>query len=250
MSGLRSCRVLRELELYENCVCCIEGLDGLVKLATLDLSYNRIQRMEGLGAAGLPSLRELYLANNRISAIEGLEGLDRLEVLELGSNQLRRIANLRHLGALRELHLGRNDIDLIGEGLAGLASLRTLGLASNRLRSLQGVEAAVGLRELYADHNIIDDTAPILGLSQLHTVELSANRLRSIQVAPLSLLEELWLSDNPIDDAAALADVAVLPRLKTLYLSGCPFALTADYRASVLGLAPSTLVQLDADSLR
>ena len=123
MSGLRSCRELRELELYENCVCCIEGLDGLVKLATLDLSYNRIQRMEGLGAAGLPSLRELYLANNRISAIEGLEGLDRLEVLELGSNQLRRIANLRHLGALRELHLGRNGIDLIGEGLAGLASL-------------------------------------------------------------------------------------------------------------------------------
>ena len=42
----------------------------------------------------------------------------------------------------------------------------------------------------------------------------------------------------------------VLPRLKTLYLSGCPFARTADYRASVLGLAPSTLVQLDADSLR
>ena len=138
MSGLRSCRELRELELYENCVCCIEGLDGLVKLATLDLSYNRIQRMEGLGAAGLPSLRELYLANNRISAIEGLEGLDRLEVLELGSNQLRRIANLRHLGALRELHLGRNDIDLIGEGLAGLASPGAGGCSSGGVQWRRG----------------------------------------------------------------------------------------------------------------
>ena len=96
----------------------------------------------------------------------------------------------------------------------------------------------------------VDDTAPLLGLSQLHTVELSANRLRAVRVAPLALLEELWLSENPIADVGALADVAALPRLKTIYLSGCPLALTAEYRASVLRLAPSTLVQLDADRLR
>ena len=53
MSGLRSCRELRELELYENCVCCIEGLDGLVKLATLDLSFTRLPpaASAALGAA-------------------------------------------------------------------------------------------------------------------------------------------------------------------------------------------------------
>ena len=45
----------------------------------------------------------------------------------------------------------------------------------------------------------------LVACPSLHTLELSANRLSSVQVAPLVLLEELWLSNNLLADAEALA---------------------------------------------
>ena len=42
---------------------------------------------------------------------------------------------------------------------------------------------------------------------------------------------------------------AGLPLLKTLYLTGCPISKLPLYRDIVLGMAPPTLEQLDADML-
>ena len=65
----------------------ISHLDSLVNLETLDLSYNRIGKIEGLG--NLRNLQRIYFVHNRISQIEGLGNLLRLEYLELGDNVIK-----------------------------------------------------------------------------------------------------------------------------------------------------------------
>lgn len=52
----------------------------------LVLTYNDIQRMEGL--AELPGLQRLDLAHNMIKKVEGLKGLAALQHLDLSSNQV------------------------------------------------------------------------------------------------------------------------------------------------------------------
>jgi serine/threonine protein kinase len=61
--------------------------------------------------------------------------------------------------------------------------------------------------------------APLAALTQLHTLELSNNRLQAVVCGSLVSLEELWLNDNLVEEEAHLADLALLPRLQTLYLA-------------------------------
>ena len=98
------------------------------------------------------------------------------------------------------------------------------------------------------------------------------NPNQAVACASLVSLEELWLNDNPVAEEAHLADLALLPRLQTLYLAssispphtrhpslphpprpphppqaGSPISKLPDYVRVVLGLAPTSLAQLDAD---
>lgn len=53
----------------------------------LDLSYNRLRKIEGL--SNLRKLRLLYFVHNKITKIEGLESQTELEMLELGDNRIK-----------------------------------------------------------------------------------------------------------------------------------------------------------------
>ena len=58
-----------------------------VLFSQLDLSYNRLRKIEGL--ENLTNLRKLFLVNNKISKIEKINHLTKLEMLELGANRIR-----------------------------------------------------------------------------------------------------------------------------------------------------------------
>lgn len=51
-----------------------------------DLSFNNIERIEGLSS--LVRLTDLSLHNNHIRNIEGLDTLTKLETLSIGNNEL------------------------------------------------------------------------------------------------------------------------------------------------------------------
>ena len=53
----------------------------------LDLSFNRIKKIEGLET--LTQVKKLFLVQNKISKIENLEPLVNVTMLELGSNRIR-----------------------------------------------------------------------------------------------------------------------------------------------------------------
>lgn len=99
---------LRELDLYDNLIKHINGLESFTDLKVLDLSFNKIKHIKRVKQC--TDLTDLYFVQNRISEIEGLEGLTKLRNLELGGNRVRTIANLETLTGLEELWLGKNKI--------------------------------------------------------------------------------------------------------------------------------------------
>lgn len=116
LSGLRA---LRKLQLDNNALTAIEGLDALAgTLEWLDLSFNAIRTIEGLGA--LTRLTDLSLFSNKIARAEGLSECGALQVLSLGNNELAdlmgTVCYLRTLPALVVLTLSGNALCKAGEG--------------------------------------------------------------------------------------------------------------------------------------
>ena len=68
-----------------------------MNLEWLDLSFNLIEKIEGLEK--LQKLTDLSLFSNNVSQISGLESLMRLNVLSLGSNKI-----LDYVEAIRYLY--------------------------------------------------------------------------------------------------------------------------------------------------
>lgn len=72
----------------------------MVNLEWLDLSFNLIEKIEGLDK--LSKLADLSLFSNNITYISGLEGLVKLNVLSLGSNKINDyVEAIRYLYNLR-----------------------------------------------------------------------------------------------------------------------------------------------------
>lgn len=99
---------LTELDLYDNLIAHIRGLEQFTELVNLDLSFNKIKHIKRVNH--MKKLRDLYFVQNKIGTIENLEGLTLLRNLELGANRIRTIENLETLTGLEELWLGKNKI--------------------------------------------------------------------------------------------------------------------------------------------
>jgi protein phosphatase 1 regulatory subunit 7 len=78
---------LEELDLYDNRISHMRGLDGFVHLTSLDVSFNKIKHIKNVNH--MKDLTDIYFVQNRISKIEGLTGLSKLRNLELAANRIR-----------------------------------------------------------------------------------------------------------------------------------------------------------------
>lgn len=78
---------LVDLDLYDNLISHVKGLDDFHNLTSLDLSFNKIKHIKNV--SHLVKLTDIYFVQNKISKIEGLEGLTKLRNLELGANRIR-----------------------------------------------------------------------------------------------------------------------------------------------------------------
>lgn len=113
---LKAFTTLKKLDLSFNRLTRLEHLDCLPSLRDLNLSYNRLTCLENLSK--LPSLRVLVLDHNKLQRLEGLKMLKKLEVLSVTGNLLEDLGI--HGGGvaepmleLRELHAGRNRIQVV-----------------------------------------------------------------------------------------------------------------------------------------
>jgi len=103
-----SAKTMKELDLYDNGISHIKGLEQFTELTSLDLSFNAIKHIKRVDH--MKQLTDIFFVQNKISKIEGLDSLTRLTSLELGANRIREIENLDALINLKELWLGKNKI--------------------------------------------------------------------------------------------------------------------------------------------
>ncbi|WFD26280.1 protein phosphatase regulatory subunit Sds22 [Malassezia nana] len=111
---------LKELDLYDNVIEHIGGLDGNEELEyvfdiyarILDLSFNNIRHVSRVTHLG--RCHTLYLVQNKIARLRPTDFSGPIAVslrsLELGGNRLRSLENLSQLTNLEELWVGKNKI--------------------------------------------------------------------------------------------------------------------------------------------
>ncbi|OJD17708.1 hypothetical protein AJ78_02233 [Emergomyces pasteurianus Ep9510] len=241
---------LTDLDLYDNLISHIKGLDHLTKLTSLDLSFNNIKHIKNV--SHLIHLKDLYFVQNRIQEIEGLDGLKELRNLELAANRIRDIENLDDLTALEELWLGKNKISEI-KNIDTLTSLKIISLPSNRLTDISGLSNLRNLEELYVSHNAITAISGLENNTNLRVLDISNNQISKLEnLSHLSHLEELWASNNQFASFDEVErELSDKKELKTVYFEGNPLQTKAPalYRNKVR-LALPQIQQIDATYVR
>uniref|UniRef100_A0A8B9GVB4 Ig-like domain-containing protein n=1 Tax=Astyanax mexicanus TaxID=7994 RepID=A0A8B9GVB4_ASTMX len=209
----------------------------LPNLQHLDLSRNRVRRIEGLTFHGLHRLRSLKMQRNGITRLMdgAFWGLSNMEILQLEYNNLTEVSKgwLYGLLTLQQLHLAHNaisrikpdawefcqklaELDLNSNQLArleegsfmGLSVLEQLSIGHNRVSfiadgAFRGLSLLNTLDLKYNEISwtIEDMNGPFSALNNLRKLFLQGNRIRSVtkkSFTGLDLLEQLDLSNNAI----------------------------------------------------
>eukprot|EP00866_Antonospora_locustae_P000422 jgi/Antlo1/422/910 len=184
---LTPCSTLEELDLYDNTIRKIEGLERVSNLKILDLSFNLIERNT---IPLLPHLTELYLIGNDIHTIEYMY-LPCLEKLDMAENDLKKIEHLEGLQNLRELYLGCNKIEKI-ENVKHLVYLEVLDLQNNNIREVDCAYLPASIKTLLLCSNF--DLVQIKNISLLPNLNfLGINKTR-LDVKAISEVckAEIW----------------------------------------------------------
>ncbi|KAJ5893382.1 Leucine rich repeats (2 copies) [Penicillium taxi] len=241
---------LNELDLYDNLISHIKGLEDFKDISTLDLSFNKIKHIKNI--SHLEKLTDLFLVQNKVSKIEGLEGQTVLRNLELGANRIREIENLETLIALEELWLGKNKITEM-KNLDALNNLRIISIQSNRLTSITGVSKLPNLEELYLSHNAVTELSGLESNTTLRILDFSNNQVSHLEhLSTLKNLEELWGSNNQLASFEEVErELKDKEKLQTVYFEGNPLQTNgpAVYRNKVRLTLPQ-IVQIDATYVR
>lgn len=239
-----------DLDLYDNLIAHIRGLEDLTNLTSLDLSFNKIKHIKKVNH--LVHLTDLYFVQNKISTIEHLDGLTKLRNLELAANRIREIQNLETLTGLEELWLGKNKITEI-KGIDKLQNLKILSIQSNRIRAITGLSSLPNLEELYISHNALTSLSGLEKVKGLRVLDISNNQIPSIEgIRHLEELEEFWASYNQIGDFVEVEkELKGKEKLTTVYFEGNPLQLRNPtlYRNKVRLMLPQVL-QIDATFVR
>ncbi|XP_041833581.1 leucine-rich repeats and immunoglobulin-like domains protein 3 [Melanotaenia boesemani] len=185
----------------------------LPNLQHLELSRNRVRRVEGLTFHGLHALRSLKMQRNGLSRLMdgAFWGLSNMEVLQLDYNNLTEVSKswLYGLLTLQQLHLGHNAISRIEpDAWEFCQKLSELNLSSNHLSRLEESSFA-GLSlldELHIGNNRVSFIADgaFRGLSSLQMLDLQNNEISwTIEdmngpFSALDKLKKLFLQGNQI----------------------------------------------------
>ena len=204
-------RNITGLNLFDNQISEIKGLDKLNNLTKLYLSDNQISEIKGLDK--LNNLTSLYLSDNQISEIKGLDELINLTELSLTSNQISEIKGLDKLKNLTSLFLPDNQISEI-KGLDKLNNLTKLYLFSNQISEIKGLEKLNNLKLFYLSDNQISEIKGLDKLNNLKLLYLNSNHISEIKgLDKLNNLIELYLSYNQISEIKGLDKLNNLTKL-------------------------------------
>lgn len=166
-----------------------ESMIGPGLIEKLDLSYNRLVKLEANIFSFLTNLRYLLLNNNFIKQIDTTTfyGINYLIILDLSINQLDRLDFLsnQNFSSIRVLKLANNEISRLRPAqFICLKSLKTLDLSSNKIKRItdcafHGLQQSI--KKLILNYNKItklNSCAFSLNFNSLRFVQIVNNPLK------------------------------------------------------------------------
>ncbi|KAK6267558.1 hypothetical protein QUC31_011718 [Theobroma cacao] len=185
----------------------IAGLNNLINLKKLDLSWNKIESLQSFQDNGrqlkLTHLEELDLSDNLFnnSIFASLKGFSNLKSLRINYNKLKGSIDMKDLGAftnLEELYMSDNELNQLvtHKGWCDLRNLKQLDISVN---ALQGLPSCLGnltsLRVLdISDNQFTGNLTPLANLTSLKFLSISRNHFQ----VPLSFISLANLTDLKI----------------------------------------------------
>lgn len=182
----------------------IESIPLAESITTIDLSFNKIKKIDEINLSSFPYLEQLWLNNNQIKDLSPLN-------------------NLNALHSLKTLNLASNQIGAISENAFNkLSQLKVLILNHNNLYELPQIEVLINLRELHVTHNFLEklNLEKLKNIRYLYILNAGFNKIKEINPllnVQLKNLEVLYLNNNSLTQIPAFAFEA-FPKLLMLYL--------------------------------
>jgi Leucine-rich repeat (LRR) protein len=216
-----------EMDVSDNQITSIQGLEGLSSLRTLKLDNNQLGdslvvtspmprlrhlslrscALETLDVTNFPNLRTLEVDNNRLSNIIGLSTLKKLDLLSMcGQNlpETQRIEILQAPIEAQTIRLSRNTIPDL-QITQPFMTVKHLSLSDTGLSSIPanfGLDFP-NLRSLDISYNGLKDIRPLAPLGALETLNLTGCRVERLRktvatLGKLQKLRKLDLKHNPL----------------------------------------------------
>ncbi|CAK6441245.1 unnamed protein product [Pipistrellus nathusii] len=213
---------LEDLDLSNNCLKTVPAsFSSLSSLVRLNLSSNQLKNLPA-EISGMKRLKQLDCNSNLLESIPSeLAGMESLELLYLRRNKLRFLPEFPSCKLLKELHLGENQIEMLGaEHLKHLNSILVLDLQDNKLKSVpEEITLLQSLERLDLSNNDISSLPYSLGKLQLKFLALEGNPMRTIRreiinkgtQEVLKYLRSKIKDDGPSQNDSAIETAMTLP---------------------------------------
>ena len=216
-----------DMDVSENQITSVRGLDGLSSLRSLKLDKNQLGEslvvtsamsrlrhlsmkqcgLESLDVTNFPNIRTLDVDNNKLSNVAGLSTLKKLDLLSMCAQTLedgQRIEIFQTAIEAQTIRLSRNTIPELQINHAFM-TVKHLLLSDTGLSSIPanfGLQFP-NLRSLDLSYNGLKDIRPLAPLSALETLTLTGCRVERLRktvatLGKLPKLHKLDMKNNPL----------------------------------------------------
>ena len=193
------------LDISNNKISALDGIENLPLLTSLNISYNEIYRISKIEKC--TTLKELSINRNRISDISSLSSLSTLQSLHIAYNNISDVKALKNLAQLKTLDLSGNQVSDLSP-LSGLHHLSYLDLSGNsKINELHALQALTNLEELNITNCPVTDLSPLYVLKKLKTIHCYG-----IQSSKLDALKKALPGLNIVAENYGTEAVAVMPQ--------------------------------------
>lgn len=233
-SQISNFKHLREIEIRDELMHSLRGVDQLTKLQRLTLvSVKTLKNLNDVH--DLPNLETLEADFSLVEDISGIKNLPSLKRFSCDNCKIKNIKSLSDLKGLKELVVGTSVVDI--DEIGGLSNLDRLEISGDNLKDISAMENLLKLRTVVILDSKIKTFPNIDNLSELEKFRILESRIESIpSLEGMKKLKSLAVSNSNLKKISGLKG---LPQLKIAWFGGNPNL------KSVSGLSLANLEELN-----